>query len=722
MPYRLRVAELPMSPSQTLDNVSSDNIDNISDVSIDREMADLSSASANSASANSASTNSASKPSIVQPVVVVGSGPAGIRAVEEILKHDRSREVVLYGNEQWKPYNRILVTSLLTGDVKLSEMNNPVRLPETYQRYQYKLTQRDNCEIISINRAKKTVTDGSGREQPYSILLLALGSTPHLPSIKGLDKSGVYTFRGLDDAQVLAARRNRCRHVVVLGGGVLGLEAARAMRQYNTQVTVIEHASRLMIRQLDDTASELLRRDIERSNIKVLFRESVVAVEGNGRVESIVCRSGKTLRCDTLVVTAGIKPNTELAQAAGLSIGKGIRVDHRMVTSDPNIYAVGECAEHAGMVCGLVAPALEQASVAAASIAGHNVEYISTDPDTMLKLAGTHVVSIGQVGITEPASQFTTVTYQNPEANVYRKLFIRGGSLAGVIGYGPWPEVHQFKDAIRTNRHVWPWQAYSFSRNGILWSSQSLQPVELWPEQAVVCQCMAVTRGTLTSAVENGCTSVKALKNATSASNVCGTCEPLLQQLVNIDTATDTTTDTAPPKTIDKTLLWTALCGLLLCVALIALPPIPFNSSVQQSLQWDILWRSDIVKLVTGFGLLGLGVVASALSLRRRLPAIKLGKYSVWRVVHVSSGVLAAIALVAHTGLRAGHNLNLYLAICFIGLLLAGSITSAVSGLQNRLPRPVQAPIRSISIWAHIALLLPVPALLSFHILKYWWY
>jgi len=388
-----------------------------------------------------AATLQASDQKIADPVVVAGSGPAGIRAVEDLLKHNNSQRVVLYGNERWEPYNRILVTSLLTGDVKMQELDNPVRVPDNGHRQQFKFIQRDNCEIVAIKRNEKTVVDWLGREQPYSALILAHGSRPRLPSIAGLEKSGVYTFRGLDDAQQLAARRTRCRNVVVLGGGVLGLEAARAMRQFNTRVTVIEHASRLIIRQIDSTASDLLRADVERSNIRILFKESVTALKGKGRVESVVCRSGRILPCDTFVVAAGIKPNTELAQQAGLAIARGIRADHRMLTSDPSIYAVGECAEYQGTVCGLAAPALQQAAVAAACIAGLNTEYTNTYPDTLLKLAGTNVVSIGQVGINEPSSQFATITYRNKQLNVYRKLFVRRGNLSGLIGYGSWPEL-----------------------------------------------------------------------------------------------------------------------------------------------------------------------------------------------------------------------------------------------------------------------------------------
>jgi nitrite reductase (NADH) large subunit len=188
------------------------------------------------------------------PVVVVGTGPVGIRFVEELLQRSPDTRVTLYGNEPWEPYNRVRLAGLLTGELNFAGIQNPLKLPGRHQ-----VIQHHNCAIVSIDRAHRQVCDRIGRRQGYSQLVLATGSSPHIPGIEGIDRRGVFTFRNLDDAQRLLARRARSRHAVVLGGGLLGLEAARGLQKHHTEVTVVEHAVRLMAQQLDDEAADLLR-------------------------------------------------------------------------------------------------------------------------------------------------------------------------------------------------------------------------------------------------------------------------------------------------------------------------------------------------------------------------------------------------------------------------------------------------------------------------------
>ncbi|WP_455235188.1 FAD-dependent oxidoreductase [Thiogranum longum] len=645
-----------------------------------------------------------------EPIVVVGTGPVGIKVVEELLQRDATTPIVIFGNEPWEPYNRVRLSSLLTGELNLSGIQNPLRLPERHQ-----VVQHHNCEVVSIDRANQLVIDQSGKSQRYSRLVLATGSSPRIPHIEGItEKKGIYTFRNLDDAQQLIARRARCRRAVVLGGGLLGLEAARGLQKHGTEVVVIEHSNRLMAQQLDPAAAELLHEHLSTLNIRVMLESSVKRVLGDTEITGLLLRSGRQVECDTLVIATGIQANLGLARDAGLSVGRGIRVNDRMQTSDPCIYAVGECSEHRDRVYGLVAPGLEQAGVAAHCIHGGKSSYLGSQSATRLKVVGVPVFSMGPTGEHEISSSVKTLSFRSYNSDVYRRLLIKRGRLVGAIAYGDWPEISRVQETIRRSRYVWPAQVRRFMKTGLLWPEQEAENVADWPASTVVCQCTGVKRGALTQAVGAGHHSVEALCAATGASSVCGSCKPLLAELVG--------RPELEPEKGSRTLIGTGIISLLAALALLVAPAIPFPDSVQTSLRWDLLWRESLLKQITGFSLLGIGALISSISLRKRIPRFSFGTFGSWRVVHVALGALGIATLIAHTGLRLGHNLNLLLMLSFVGLLLVGSVASAVIGMQHRLPRVAAKRTRELSLWMHILLLWPLPALLAFHILKTYWY
>jgi nitrite reductase (NADH) large subunit len=421
------------------------------------------------------------------------------------------------------------------------------------------------------------------------------------------------------------------------------------------------------------------------------------------------------LECDTLVVATGIKPTTQLALEAGISVGRGIRVDDQMRTSDPHVYAVGECAEHRGQVYGLAAPGLEQAGVAAHVIAGGEASYQGSLAATRLKVVGLPVFSMGRTGADEPPAQLTARIFEAGDGRAYRKLLLERGRLVGAIAVGEWPDLGRVQEAITRRRRLWPWQLGRFGRTGSPWPESEGREVSQWPASATVCNCTGVTRGRLSEAMSEGQSSIAALAACTGASTVCGSCKPLLAELVG-------SSEPVPAEPGRRGLMVAGVLSLLAALAFLLAPPIPYPDSVQVSLRWDALWRDGLLKQITGFGLLGLGALISLISLRKRLPRFSLGAFSAWRTVHVVLGVLVAALLVAHTGLRLGHNLNLLLMLSFVGLLLVGAAASGVIGLQHRLPRRFAARSRSISLWLHILLLWPLPALLGFHVLKTYWY
>ena len=327
-----------------------------------------------------------------------------------------------------------------------------------------RLTPYYGLRITAIDRAACTVTDSTGGVHAWHRLILATGSRPRVPSIPGVDLAGVYTFRDLADADRLKARTARSRAVTVLGGGILGLETARALRRADTRVRVLDHNDHLMFNQLDSDAGRRLGAFVASLGIEVLTGDAVQQIIGVSRVSGVLLRSGALLDCDTVVIAAGIVPNVNLAREAGLGVGRGVRVDDGMRTNDPRIFAVGECAEHRGIVYGLVAPGLEQATIAAHNVAADlraldatvglatkpsmdlapvdgDARYAGSVSAARLKVVGCAVFSIGDVQESEIPRP--SATFRSDADGIYRKLLLQRGRLVGAIAVGPWHETNR---------------------------------------------------------------------------------------------------------------------------------------------------------------------------------------------------------------------------------------------------------------------------------------
>lgn len=643
------------------------------------------------------------------PRVIVGSGPVGLRMAHELCARDPSCRVVVFGDELHTPYNRVKLSSWLAGEIDYDALSSEVVLPPA-ELCELRLGRR----ILAIDPVARTVTDATGETQSYRALILATGSRPRVPDTPGMKLPGVFTFRDFGDAQTLFARQVRSRHTVVLGGGLLGIETARAMRRLNTDVTLIDHSELLMSRQLDAPAAALLREHVERGGIAVKLNDPVMEICGEGRVSGVRLLSGERIDCDTVVLAAGIVPHVELARNAGIAVGRGIRVDDTLRTSDPHVFAVGECAEHRGIVYGLVAPGYEQAAVAAHVIAGGDARYAGSVSATRLKVLGVPVMSVGAVANERPDFS-REVRHRADDGRSVRTLVVRRGRLVGALGVGPWPQARRIQEAVGAERRVWPWQLWRFRRDGQLWSDDGADSVLNWPPVAVVCNCTGVTRGQLDRAVAGGCRTVGELAACTGASTVCGSCKPQLSELLGGSAALD-------PEP-DARVLWGGGFAALLLALLVWLPlDLPYPDTSMLTLHWDRLWRDTFYKQVSGFTLLGMAAVLAVLGLRKRLPLLKrLGQYSSWRAIHIVFGVAVLVALVVHSGGRMGSNLNLWLSVSMAGAALAGTLASLGIARSHQPAHPLRA-WRGAATWAHILFLWPLPVLLGFHILTSYWY
>jgi len=641
-------------------------------------------------------------------LIIVGSGPVGLRCISELGRQAYQGAVTCYGGEEWQPYNRVKLSELVSGAMDFEELE----LPQAYQDSEWVEFQL-NRPVSAIDRENQCVITDDGVKHPYSKLILAIGASAHVPNIEGMDTPGVYTFRDMDDAQTLLSRRTRAQRVVVIGGGLLGIEAARAMRVFNTQVTIIEHSTHLMYRQLDEEAGAYLGRYVENQNINVITERHVTRIQGRDKLESLLLNDGQEIPCDTLIVAAGIHPNVALAREAGLKVRRGILVNDALQTSDPNIYAVGDCAEHNEIVYGLVGPGYEQAAVAVAHVCGKEVHYQGSMAATSLKVAGCEVFSMGEVDRMQDVGR--DHVYEQKTDEIYRRLLVDRDRVLAAVAIGPWLERQRIQDAVLQQRRVWPWNLWRFKKQGDLWTESEEIDVSTWPQNAIICNCMGVTRGQLSQSIGEGCSSVTCLAQRTGASTVCGSCKGNLQNLLG---------SSAPAEPVMgwRWLSTASLLGLMLILFYLAWPGVPMQDTVMSSLQWDKLWREDLYRQITGFSLLGVAVLISLISLRKRWPWLMFGDYASWRLVHVVLGVLIAVMLLVHTGARLGENLNFYLMFSFVSLMLAGVVLSGVMSFEHHLNTGLANRVRKSLVWVHILLLWPVPILLAFHILNAYYF
>ena len=318
-------------------------------------------------------------------LVVVGNGMAGMACLDAILKRKPNFKVTVLSEEPYYNYNRILLSSVLAGDKSIEDIY--INAKEWYDANDIMLCR--GVKAVDIDPKNKIVFTESGSSIPYDLLLLATGSNPFVPPIDGVNKKGVVTFRNMADTESILEACKVAKRAVVIGGGLLGLEAARGLLNHGLKVTVVHLADRLMELQLDEVGGQFLKREIEKSGITVLLNTSTSRMMGSEQVEGVMFKDGSIIETDLVVLACGIRPNVDLAKKAGLQINRGIVVNDYMETSDPNIFAVGECAEHQGKVYGLVAPLYDQGKVLAATITGDKGPvYEGSVLATKLKVAG----------------------------------------------------------------------------------------------------------------------------------------------------------------------------------------------------------------------------------------------------------------------------------------------------------------------------------------------
>ncbi len=461
----------------------------------------------------------------MEKLVVVGNGMAGVACVEQILRHAPKFQITIFGDETHVNYNRILLSSVLAGEKSLDDV--VLNGLDWYQQNGIDL--RLGVRIIDVDPVAKTVTGDDGSVTSFDKLLLATGSVPIIPSIDDVEKDGVFVFRNLDDTRALLERARPGLKAVVIGGGLLGLEAARGLQVQGCDVTVVHLLETLMERQLDLTGGGYLATEMNSLGVTVLLGLSTTKVLGNGKVQGVEFKGGGSIAADLVVIAAGIRPNVGLGQRAGLETKRGIVVNDYMETSHPDIFAVGECVQHNGVCYGLVAPLLEQGKVLAATITGNKgPQYQGTVPAAKLKIMGVDVFSAGDINDKVDGSE--VIRYEDPTLGIYKKLTLKDNKLAGAILIGETAESHRYMEWLRSQTDL------TTMRRQLLFPESPADAgldVAQMSESETVCGCMGVTKGTIIHAIhEKGVNTLAQLKECTRASTGCGSCTGLCQQLL----------------------------------------------------------------------------------------------------------------------------------------------------------------------------------------------
>lgn len=471
---------------------------------------------------------------MTQNLIIIGAGMATGRALEHLLDGNADFNVTLFNAEPRGNYNRIMLSPVLAGDKTYDEI-----VTHTAEWYEENgVTCRFGERVIGIDRAAKTVTAENGDVLPYDKLILGTGSNPFMIPLPGHDLEGVIAYRDLEDTERMMALGpdNKC---VVIGGGLLGLEAAAGMAARGVDVTVVHIMGHLMERQLDEAAGYLLRKALVDKGITVKCSANSREILGkDGHVRALLLDDGTELPCDLLVMAVGIRPNIQLAQEAGLAVGKGIHVDDQMVTSDADILAVGECVEHNGSIFGLVAPLYDQAKVLAATLMGEDATFVQKELSTKLKVTGCDLFSAGDFA---DGPDREDIAFRDPARGVYRRLVLKDNVIVGAVMYGDTADSNWFFGLIRDKTDI------SDMRETLIFGpayqggapSDPLSAVAALPRDAEICGCNGICKGQIEDAIAAGATDLGAVRATTKASGSCGTCTGLVEQVLAVTLGED---------------------------------------------------------------------------------------------------------------------------------------------------------------------------------------
>ena len=640
-------------------------------------------------------------------LVVIGNGMVSFRFLERLTSGapKSQYQITVFGGESHPAYDRVTLTDFFRNKPpeKLQLANK-----DWYRERHIELFTGD--PVTSIDTEKKSVSTRSGIIRAYDRLVIATGSAPIIPPILGCNLPRVFVYRTLEDVKAIRDQAKFSHRAAVIGGGLLGLEAADALKELGLRTHIIERSVSLMSRQLPIPGAKVLETQLKNRGFLVHLNQHTQSIREQGQNLIIEFRNDQALLVDMVVIASGVRPTDGLARKTGLSISKrgGIEVNDSLETSLPTIAAIGDCASHRGISYGLVGPGYAMADTLAARLNGQPDQFSGSPFSTQLKLIGVSVSTLGDFN-----GQGEHLEFASKE--VFRQLLIRDGRLVGATIVGDYNEINRLKQAIDRRQRIWQWEKVRFRYSGNIWATHQELAVSLWPPNAIVCNCLRVNRACLSQHLQNQTAStVEDLTRITGASSVCGSCKPLLANLVG------TPITTLPVKGY-RGLAIASVVSVIAALVILLLPPIPNSTSVITP-SIDFLWTDSFSRFVSGYSLAALFALSLLLSLRKRIKRIQFGNFGYWRALHASLGVLCLFVLITHTGLRLGENLNFLLMVNFLALAVAGALAGFVNSLEARLSYPLIKRLRGFSTLLHIVLFWPLPVLVFFHAFKAYYY
>lgn len=462
-------------------------------------------------------------------LVVIGNGMAGCRAVEEIIARDPARyRVTIFGAEPRVNYNRIMLSPVLAGEKAFEDI--VINSVEWYAEHGIDLIAGD--PVIGIDRTAKTVTSRGGETVSYDKLLIATGSDPFIIPVPGKDLPGVISFRDMDDVDTMLSAAEKGGSAVVIGGGLLGLEAAHGLTLRGMKVTVLHLMPTLMERQLDEAAGWLLKQELESRGQTVLTGADTAAITGDAHVTGVELKDGTLIPADLVVMAVGIRPSTGLAKQAGLAVGRGIHVDDHMVTSDPSVLAVGECVEHDGNVYGLVAPLWDMCRSLADHLTDQPSGYRGSVTSTKLKVSGIDVFSAGDFSGGDGAQD---IVMRDAARGVYKRVVVKDDRIVGAVLYGDTADGNWYFDLLKKQESIADVRdmlifGQAFAQGG--GAADPKSAVAALSDDAEICGCNGVTKGQVVSCIAKGAHSLDAVRGTCKASASCGSCTGLVETLL----------------------------------------------------------------------------------------------------------------------------------------------------------------------------------------------
>jgi len=462
-------------------------------------------------------------------LIVIGNGMAPGRMLDHLIEADAARyDITIFNAEPRVNYDRIMLSPVLSGDKRYEDII--IHRDEWYKKHH--ITLHKSLKVERIDPDARTVHAANGMKAAYDRLIIATGSNPLILPVPGNQLKGVLAYRDLDDVEAMLAAARTGGRAVVIGGGLLGLEAAAGLKIRGMDVTVVHLAPTLMERQLDPAAGYLLEKAMHERDIEVLTNANTKAILGTDKVEGIELADGRRIDCSLVVMAAGIRPSTELAKQAGLAVNRGIVVNDQMQTSLPDIYALGECVEHRNQVYGLVAPLYEMARVLADTLLDKPAAYTGTQTSTKLKVTGVNLFSAGDFAQADTREE---IVLRDAKAGIYKRLVIQDSRIIGVVLYGDTTDGPWYFDMLKRGTVI------DDLRNTVIFGQayqggEKLDPLTAMaamPDDTEICGCNGVSKGTIIHAVrEKGLTCVEDVRLHTKASASCGSCTGLVENLL----------------------------------------------------------------------------------------------------------------------------------------------------------------------------------------------